>query len=120
MNSNVPNSHDEQPPRHRSGMIATVLILTVLIGSLVVVTSQAHLGKKTTVSTSIDHSQTVQSQLGVYVGSGDGSVQVLAIDSFITPTARKIRITTDAQGFMEQSSCRQVRIRYERCSLRGS
>ncbi|TMD67412.1 MAG: hypothetical protein E6I97_23135 [Chloroflexi bacterium] len=74
MNSNVPNSHDEQPPRHRSGMIATVLILTVLIGSLVVVTSQAHLGKKTTVSTSIDHSQTVQSQLGVYVGSGDGSL----------------------------------------------
>ncbi len=74
MNSNVPNSHDEQPPRHRSGMIATVLILTVLIGSLVVVTSRAHLGKKTTVSTSIDHSQTVQSQLGVYVGSGDGSL----------------------------------------------
>lgn len=74
MNSNVPNSHDEHTPRHRLGMIATVLILTVLIGSLVVVTSQAHLSKKATVSTSIDHSQTVQSQLGVYAGSGDGSL----------------------------------------------
>src|SRR5438132_7296887 len=55
-------------------MIATLLILTVLIGSLVVVINQAHLSKKATVSTSVDHSQTVQSQLGVYVGSGDGAL----------------------------------------------
>jgi outer membrane protein assembly factor BamB len=74
MNSNVPNSHNEHTPRHRLGAIATALILTVLIGSLVVVTNLAHQSEKATAGTSTVHSQTVQSQLGVYVGSGDGAL----------------------------------------------
>jgi len=74
MNSKAPNSPPEHPPLHRSGMIAAVLILTVLVGSLVVVTSQARLSKKAIPSTSGVHSQTTQSLLGVYVGSGDGSL----------------------------------------------
>ena len=64
MKSKDPFSRDDQPVQGRLGVIAVVLVLTFLLASLPVAFKLFHPGKNANPG----------SQLGVYVGSGDGAI----------------------------------------------
>ena len=63
MKSNVSEFHEGQTPRRRIGTIVAILFIMLLVGSLVIVLNLVRRSNSSLASAS---------QLGVYVGSGDG------------------------------------------------
>jgi len=68
MMSNVSEFHEGQTPRRRIGTIVAILFIMLLVGSLVIALNLVR-HSRTAVGS---HSLASASQLGVYVGSGDG------------------------------------------------
>lgn len=66
MMSNVSEFHEGQTSRRRIGTIVAILFITLLVGSLVIALNLVRHSNPSLASAS---------QLGVYVGSGDGFVQ---------------------------------------------
>ncbi len=74
MKRNIQVSHNGTKWQHTIGLVATVSFLTLLIGSLIVVSNLARQSKNAIASSSISYSKTTTSHLGVYVGSNDGAL----------------------------------------------
>src|SRR2546428_8311109 len=68
MKSNVPEFHEGQTSRRRIGIIVAILFITLLVISLVIALNLVRQSRTAVGS----HSLASASQLGVYVGSGDG------------------------------------------------
>src|SRR5437764_8516832 len=74
MKSKVLVSQSRTKWQNSIGMFAMVLFLTILIGSLILVLNLAHQSKNASASSSINSFRAVAPQVGVYVGSNDGTL----------------------------------------------
>src|SRR6266853_5667882 len=74
MKSKIPVSLAKPASQHPLGIVVTLLVLSLLVGSLLVVLNLAHQHHPATAHPSLSQAPTATSQIGVYVGSADGAI----------------------------------------------
>ena len=73
MKGNVPDSRGDRTPHYRTGARPVMWLFCFLVAGLVVILTLAHLDTARNVSYAVS----TTTQLGVYVGAGDGSLYKL-------------------------------------------